>query len=146
MTYLARNKLLGKIVKSIDSLFSFFILMTIIGLVLFAGHAIFEMYKSVFELKIAEILYDVAIIIILVKAYKVLLFYMQSHHVSVKYILEISIIAPAVDLIFAAGKQTMALNILFAAFSLGTLIVYLLFYEKLCIIDGECLSEKPIGE
>jgi len=79
--------------------------------------------------------HDIALVIVLVKAYRVLLFYLEEHHISIKYIVGISIIAPAIEIIFATQNQTLPINILFGIFSVVNLVIYLQYYEKLSCID-----------
>lgn len=102
-----------------------------IALLLFMIKAVAEMFLSIFELKQRNFLHDVALILVMVKAFRILLSYLHTNHVSVKYVVEISIIAPAVELIFAADKHPVSLNIVFACFSLGNLLLYCLFVRQM---------------
>ncbi|MDZ4216731.1 MAG: hypothetical protein U1C97_00245, partial [Candidatus Gracilibacteria bacterium] len=88
--------------------------------------------------------HDVAYIIVLVKAFRVLLFYLQTQHLSIKYLIEISIIAPAIEIIFASANFSFSMNLLFVVFSLSNLIIYLTYYEKLSLIDQERYDRESI--
>lgn len=81
-----------------------------------------------------SVLHFIAFTIVLVKAYNILIEYAKHQHISIKYIVEIAIIASVVEIFFnsyALDFKTMAL---FAAFGLGNLFFYLMYYpivEKL---------------
>lgn len=120
-----------------DNIVSFFIFITIVGLLVYMGFRLYELYLSLFVFDLQQILHEVAFLIVFVKAYRLLIFYLENHHVSIKYIMEISIIAPAIELIFATGNQPLQVNILFGLFSFANLIVYLVYYRRLCEADQE---------
>lgn len=139
MNYLKHKKNLKKIVKRIDDIFSLFILLTIIGVVVFTGMSILDLFVSLSAFNASDVLHTVALVIILVKAYRVLLFYMESHHISVLYIVEISIIAAALEIIFLPDERNIWQTLLFAMFGLANLLIYVFFHEKL-----EQLDEKSV--
>lgn len=144
MNYLKHKKNLKKVVKYIDNIFSLFILLTIIGVVLFTGIKIIDLYQSLTQFKASDVLHTVALVIILVKAYRVLLFYMESHHISVLYIVEISIIASALEIIFLPDGRDIWLTILFALFGMANLLIYVFFHEKLEKLDEKLVeSDDP---
>ena len=76
-----------------------------------------------------RILHAVARTIVVLKAYRILVSYLRSHHITVKYILEIAIIASVVELIFAYDLHNFETKIIFAVFGLVGLALYLYFYE-----------------
>ncbi len=76
-----------------------------------------------------RILHAVARTILVLKAYRILVSYLRSHHVTVKYILEIAIIASVVELFFAYDLHDFETKIIFAVFGLVGLALYLYFYE-----------------
>lgn len=136
------RKSVQKIVFFTDKLVSLIILATI-GVVLF--FAVFEFWKLSMhfpDIRPENALHTVALSIVFVKAYRMLLYYLECHHISVKYIVEISIIAPAVELIFASSTRPIEINILFAFFSIAMLIIYLVFYKKLNSLENECLYQQ----
>ncbi len=77
-----------------------------------------------------RILHAVARTIIVLKAYRILVSYLRSHHVPVKYMLEIAFIASVVELFFAYDLHDFQTKIIFAAFGLVGLALYLYFYER----------------
>ena len=108
------------------------------------AYALYHFSDIIFNIKhftTTDTLKFVSLIIILVKAYHLLYFYMISHHVSVRYIVEISIIAPAVELIFVPNGRSMEVNILYAIFGITNLIIYMIFYHKLHQIDNDWLKD-----
>lgn len=90
-------------------------------------------------------LHSIAIIIVVLKAYRVLVFYLDTLHVSIKYIVEISIIAPAIELIFAPQGQNLWLTAILGAFALINLVIYLSYHEKLTESDREMMTDRTIG-
>jgi len=112
-----------------------FLFVTLIILTIFMALKIYDLFFLVVSFQTKNIIHDIAFIIVLVKAFRVLLFYLQTQHISIKYVIEISIVAPAIELIFAAQNQNMWLNILFALYSIANLTLYLIYYEKLANID-----------
>jgi uncharacterized membrane protein (DUF373 family) len=90
-------------------------------------------------------LHSIAIVIVVLKAYRVLLFYLETLHISIKYIVEISIIAPAIELIFAPQGQQLWLTAILGLFALANLVIYLFYRDKLIESDREMMTEKAIG-
>ena len=78
-----------------------------------------------------NLLHTIAYTIVLVKAYKILMSYAETHHINLKFLVEIAIIAPTVELLFNSEIYTFGTNILFAGFAFGNLLLYLFFYETL---------------
>lgn len=140
--HLKKNKSLNKIVRGIDHFVSLLILLVMIGVVTFAAYESVNLFQSIRGLDPKEVLRTVALIIILVKAYRVLVFYMRSHHVSVRYVVAISIIAPSVEIIFTPENRSIEMNVLYAAFAIANLIVYLKYYKQLDLIDEDISDEQ----
>ena len=74
-----------------------------------------------------EILSVVTIILVLVKSFKILVEYSKHHHIQIKDLVEIAIIALLMEVVFNFGIHSMAINWLFAVFGTGLLIVYAMF-------------------
>lgn len=142
MNYLKDHPLMDKAVRGADSIVSLAIFATIVGLVLYIINLVIDIFTSLPEADISRVLYSLSIVIILVKAYRILLFYMNKHHVSIKYIVEIAIIAPAIELIFVPDGRDLGLNIVYALFSLGSLLIYVLYFAKLCDADDKDMKEE----
>jgi uncharacterized membrane protein (DUF373 family) len=90
-------------------------------------------------------LHSIAIIIVVLKAYRVLVFYLDTLHVSIKYIVEISIIAPAIELIFVPQGQNLWLTAILGTFALVNLVIYLSYHERLTESDRDMMTERAIG-
>jgi len=74
-----------------------------------------------------EILSVVTIILVLVKSFKILVWYSKHHHIAIKDLVEIAIIALLMEVVFNFGIHSMAINWLFAVFGTALLIVYAMF-------------------
>ena len=85
------------------------------------------------ELNVLEVdlLHTIAFTIVLVKAYKILISYAQKRHVSIKYLIEIAIIAPTIEIVFNSTKYPIEVNVLFALFAFANLLAYLHFYPTI---------------
>lgn len=135
------------IVRLSNAAISFLIVFMIIALIAYAGSIAIKVYQGFSHYSPGNVLHDAALLIVIVKAYKVMLYYYKRHRVSIKYIVEISIIAPAIELVFAsgAGGYSLWISILFGVFGVANLIIYIFFYEKLTKIDEkECLSNTDL--
>jgi len=135
--HLNEHRLLKKTIELVDDLVSGFTFLAILGVVSFIGYEIYQLILQVIAFELKHVLEIVALIIILIKAYRLLLFYMKSHHVAVRYIVEISIIAPAVELIFNPHGRDMWLNVLYAVFAIANLIIYAFSCGKLSAYDEQ---------
>lgn len=135
------RKSVSTIIGFTDKIMSLIILATIFIVISFAVFEIWKIYIHFGEMHSEDVLHATALTIVFVKAYRMLLYYLQSQHVSVKYIVEISIIAPAVDLIFAWGNRPFEINVLFALFSAVMLIIYLVFYKRLNLLNKAHIRE-----
>lgn len=74
-----------------------------------------------------EILSVVTIILVLVKAFKILISYSKHHHIEIKPLVEIAIIALLMEVVFNFAAHSMPINWLFAVFGLGLLVIYATF-------------------
>ncbi|MBU1044583.1 MAG: hypothetical protein KJ915_09350 [Candidatus Omnitrophica bacterium] len=82
----------------------------------------------------------VATIIILLKAYKVLMSYVKNHHLMLKDLLEITFTASWLELLFNASKYELDMKIIFLVLGLSSILIYLIFYSKITSINE--LSHK----
>ena len=74
-----------------------------------------------------EILSVITIILVLVKSFKILISYSKHHHIEIKPLVEIGIIALLMEVVFNFGAHSMEINWLFAVFGLGLLVIYAAF-------------------
>ena len=77
------------------------------------------------------LLHTIAFTIVLVKAYKILISYAATRHINLKFLVEIAIVGPTIELIFNADGYNLYVNVLFAFFALANLLIYLHFYKTL---------------
>lgn len=129
-------------VRHVNGVVSLLILATTIAVVVFTIMEVVNLFSNIVDFNGKEVLRTVALIVILVKAYRLLVYYMQSHHVSIRYIVEIAIIAPTVELIFTPDDRSLAMNIIYAAFAVANLLVYILYCKKLDAIDKDLVDES----
>ncbi len=74
-------------------------------------------------------LHSIAEVIILIKAYRILISYVNTQHVSVEYIVEISIIASAIELLFAMDSHDVWNKLVLGVFGLCNLYLYLRYFH-----------------
>ena len=137
-----KRDILNPVILITNAVVSLFIFVAMLVLVLFIGYNVANTVLEAVVFDFSSTLHDIALLVVLIKAYRILLYYYREHHISIKYIVEISIIAPAIELLFAPGNHNLSTNVLFAAFSIGNLILYLLFFEKLWNADREECKES----
>lgn len=80
-------------------------------------------------------LQNVATIVILVKAYKILMSYVKTHHLSIKYLLEINFTASSLEILFNESSYSLEMKILFLVLWLGSLLIYLIFYKQILELE-----------
>lgn len=76
-------------------------------------------------------LHTIAYAIILIKAYRILVSYVETHHLNIKFLVEISIIAAALEIIFNTSAHSDFVLGVFAIFGVANLLMYLFFYDRL---------------
>jgi len=144
VNHLLDTKIIKTITHYADDSVALLVLGSILGVVVAIGFHMVQLVMHLNDPEVTTVLHTIAVIVVLVKAYRLLIFYMENQHVSIKYIVEISIIAPAVELIFAPGNRGIDLNILYAVFSTASLITYLVFYNRLQGMDEDCVMGEHV--
>ena len=127
----------NKVIKFANFFISLILLFTIIFLLYFLGNKALGILRFSLENNLISVVHDITYIIVLIKAYRILLFYFRTLHVSLKYIVEICIIAPALEVIFAINAMDITTAIFLGGFSIVNLFMYLFFYEKLKDMDSQ---------
>jgi uncharacterized membrane protein (DUF373 family) len=89
-----------------------------------------------------ELLHTIAFTIVLVKAYKILIAYAETRHINLKFLVEIAIIAPTIELLFNPKHYSFEVMILMAAFAFCNLVAYLFFYPTLKIVSRDYVHEN----
>lgn len=78
-----------------------------------------------------NVLHTIAFTIILIKAYMVLMSYAKTKHLNPKFLLEIGIIAPIIELVFNITGYEPWMAIFMGSFAVSLTIIYLSFYTTL---------------
>lgn len=89
-----------------------------------------------------ELLHTIAFTIVLVKAYKILVAFAEVRYFNLKFLIEIAIIAPIIEIIFNSKQYPIEMNILLATFALLSLTAYLLFYKTIRLISADYEKER----
>lgn len=84
-----------------------------------------------------KLLHTIAFTIVLVKAYKILIAYAETRHINLKFLVEIAIIAPTIELIFNTRNYPLTVIVLFACFAFFNLVAYLHFYKTLKLVSND---------
>ncbi len=114
-----------------DTFVSFLIFIVLISFLGFMILKVIGILNDTINLNFKHMIHDVIYFIVLVKVYKILISYIRVHHISVKYILEISIIAPMIEVIFIVDQRPWWVTVIFIIFSFLSLSLYMIFYEKI---------------
>ena len=72
----------------------------------------------------------IAFAIVLIKAYRILISYAKTQHVNIKYLVEIAIIAPAIEILFNSHGYHFEILVLFGVFGIANLVIYVWKYDK----------------
>ncbi len=130
-----------KTTKIADKLVSLIILIVTLRLVLYM---ITSLYKVIAEMANGELwisdhneeLLDwIVFYIVMIKAYKILVSYARHHHVSIRYVTELVIIACFVEFIFER-QMSDVFRALLGTVGLGSLFLYLNYYSIFKDYDG----------
>lgn len=78
-----------------------------------------------------EFLHTVAVLIILMKAYRILVEYMRFHHVDIKYVVEIAIIGSVLELLFNYGEYSEDMRMVLLGLGVTFLGFYVFRYDAL---------------
>ena len=126
-----QTKTYRTLLSVLDKVVSLFVFIVILVLLIFTAKQIWELVVGFTHVSTEEILYSITFVVIFVKSYRMLLMYMLRHHIPVQYIVEIAIIAPVIEIIFAPDNRPFSINILFAVLSIIMLLIYLIFSDRL---------------
>lgn len=77
-----------------------------------------------------EFLHNIAVLLILMKAYRILVEYMRYHHIDIKYMVEIGIIACILELLFNSTGYSEGMQMILAGMAISFLAVYAFKYES----------------
>ena len=89
-----------------------------------------------------NILHFIAFTIVLIKAYRILVSYAQLQHINIKYLVEIAIIAPAIEILFNFHAYSLEILILFAGFGIANLVVYVWKFDQFKDIANDATHKE----
>lgn len=92
------------------------------------------------------VIHAVPITIILIKAYKILLEYAKTQHVNIKYVLEIAITAPVVEIIFNFTGYDHVQLVFMWGFAVVMSLIYLYFYPTIKQVEIDYAQEHSKRE
>lgn len=87
--------------------------------------------QSIFNDLNGEFLHNVAVLLILMKAYRILVNYMRYHHIDIKFMVEIGIIACVLELLFNSVEYTEHMQMVLAFLAVAFLALYVFKYDNL---------------
>ena len=134
------NLIISKTTTYLDKLVSFIILLIALRLVLYMLTNLFVVFQEMATGNIwlsghdDEMLDWIVLYIVMVKAYKVLVSYARHHHISIRYVTELVIIACFVELIFEQHMSEL-FRALLGAVGISSLFLYLYFYQTFKELD-----------
>lgn len=148
-----RDSLIAEVMNYIVSSYVYFVALTLVFyMVTSLVTGVLEVYAGLMDISSSmnailtapersklevDLLHTIAFTIVLVKAYKILISYAQKRHVSIKYLVEISIIAPTIEIVFNSQKYPIEFNIFFGVFAFLNLIAYLHFYPTIKHVSND---------
>jgi len=87
--------------------------------------------QEIFQGINADFLHTVAVLLILMKSYRILVEYMKYHHIDIKFMVEIAIIASVMELLFNYSYYTEDMRIILLGLGVGFLALYVFKYDTL---------------
>ncbi|MFT5849441.1 MAG: uncharacterized membrane protein (DUF373 family) [Patiriisocius sp.] len=87
--------------------------------------------QAIFNILNADFLHNIAVLLILMKAYRILVEYMKFHHIDIKFMVEIGIIACILELLFNFKQYTEDMQVVLAAMCVAFLAIYAFRYDTL---------------
>lgn len=87
--------------------------------------------QSILNTVNSDFLHNVAVLLILMKAYRILIEYMRFHHIDIKFMVEIGIIASVLELLFNSTNYSEHMQMVLAALAVSFLGFYVFRYDNL---------------
>lgn len=112
-------------------------------LVAMASH-VGSIYAAFFIGEHRKLLHDIAVLLVMLKAVRILVAYLATHHVRLQHIVEIAIIAPAIELVFAPDRHSFEMDVLFAVFATVNLFIMVKFYDVLSRMNIDTENGREI--
>jgi uncharacterized membrane protein (DUF373 family) len=87
--------------------------------------------QAIFNVLNADFLHNIAILLILMKAYLIFVEYMRFHHIDIKLMVEIAIIASVLELMFNFSSYTIEMRYVLLVLAASFLGIYVFGYKHL---------------
>jgi len=87
--------------------------------------------QTIFNSLNGDFLHNIAVLLILMKAYRILVEYMKYHHIDIKFMIEIGIITCILELLFNYQNYTSEMQIVLVGMAVSFLTVYAFRYDTL---------------
>ena len=87
--------------------------------------------QVIFNVVNTEFLHTIAVLIILMKAYRILVEYMRNHHIDIKYVMEIAIIGSVLELLFNYSQYSEDMRLILLGLAVSFLGLYVFRYDTL---------------
>ena len=87
--------------------------------------------QVIFNTLNSDFLHNIAVLLILMKAYKILVGYMKYHHIDIKFVVEIGIITVVLELLFNSQQYSESMRMVMASMAVAFLVVYAFKYDTL---------------
>lgn len=97
--------------------------------------------QTIFNTLNGDFLHNIAVLLILMKAYRILVEYMKYHHIDIKFMVEIGIIACVLELLFNSQQYTEDMRMVLAFISVFFLAVYAFRYDTLSKASKDAQKE-----
>lgn len=103
-----------------------------------------EARQKIFTVLNAEFLHNVAVLLILMKAYRVLVEYMRHHHIDIKFMMEIAIIASVLELVFNFAAYSIEMRYILLGLAVAFAGIYVFGYKSLkqASKDSQSIDKK----
>ena len=87
--------------------------------------------QSILNVLNTDFLHNVAVLLILMKAYRILVEYMKYHHIEIKFMVEIVIIASVLELLFNSQQYSEDMRLILLGLGVSFLALYVFKYDTL---------------
>lgn len=87
--------------------------------------------QAIFNTLNSDFLHNIAVLLILMKAYRILVEYMKYQHIDIKFMVEIGIITVVLELLFNSQQYSESMRMVMASMAVAFLVVYAFRYDTL---------------
>jgi uncharacterized membrane protein (DUF373 family) len=98
--------------------------------------------QSILNALNTEFLHTIALLIVLMKAYRILVEYMRWYHIDIKYMMEIGIIASVLELLFNYQSYSIEMRYIFLGIAVSFAAIYAFRHDTLVSAMRESRNEN----